>query len=201
MPWPGDVCFTLWERAYRTGAMTFPQGGSVLEVGSAESDWTGPLKEERPDLYCISLDWRFHPWRSADAVVFGDVLRFPFAPESFDAVVGISSFEHIGLGHYNADPLDGEGDVRCMERVASWLKPGGWVYGDVPYDPAGYRLDGTSCRVYDEAAWRARLIPSGLTVERTWYCPTVFSEQLLDEPDPAVMSNFGLVAFVARKSL
>jgi SAM-dependent methyltransferase len=198
VPWPGDICFTLWERAYATGAMTFPEHGRVLEIGCAESDWIGPLKAERPDLYAIGIDWRVKEWHTADADVTGDVLTFPFAPESFDAIVGISSFEHIGLGHYDRDPLDEDGDSHCLERVQSWLKPGGWVYGDVPYDPAGFRLDGTACRVYDEAAWRSRLMPAGLRVERTWYVPQLFSDDFSETPQPS-MSHFGLVAFLARK--
>ena len=168
MPWPGDVCFSIWEEAYASGLLVFPPHGWVLEIGGAESDWTAPLKEERPDLTVLTLDWRIDPRPLADACIRGNVLTFPFAASSFDAIVGISSIEHIGLGHYEHDPLDVDGDRHCMSRVASWLKPGGWFYGDVPYESAGYYVQGTECRVYDDAAVASRLMVPGLVEQRRW---------------------------------
>lgn len=162
----------MWEDCYASGAMVFPQHGRVLEIGCAEADWIAPLKADRPDLAVIGIDWRNEDRPSATARVIGDVLTFPFAPAAFDAIVGISSIEHIGLGHYNADPIDVDGDRRCMVRAMKWLKPGGWIYADVPYDPTGYRVDGTSHRCYDDAAVSARLVPHGLTEVRRWHFPT-----------------------------
>lgn len=153
-----------------------------------------PMLAERPDLQITGIDWR--PCERPGRVIRGDVLAVNFLPESFDAVVGISSIEHIGLGHYNADPLDEDGDRRCMERVARWLKPGGWVYADVPYGPE-YHVEGTSHRVYDEAALDARLIAPGLTRSATWYTDES-ATAIWDAPRPPG-SRMHYVALVARK--
>ena len=81
-----------------------------------------------------------------------------FAAESFDAVVCISSLEHVGLGHYASDPIDVNGDMRCLDFIRKWLKPGGFVYFDVPWNPdPGYRVLGTETRVYDDRALETRL--------------------------------------------
>lgn len=170
-PWPGDICFSMWEDCYGSGAMSFPTNGWVLEIGCSEADWITPLMEERPDLSVIGIDWRIDRRATACAQVIGNVLTFPFAQGHFDAVVGVSSIEHIGLGHYDADPLDVDGDTHAVERAVGWLKPGGWFYADVPYDPAGYRVEGTSHRLYDDAAVQHRLLPAGLTLERVWHFP------------------------------
>lgn len=162
----GDCCLSIWATAYASGVPVFVEGARVLEIGCAEADWITPMLDIRPDLQITGIDWRGVN-RPPGTFVQGDVLTHDFEPESFDAIVGVSSIEHIGLGHYDHDPLDEDGDVHCMARARRWLKPGGWVYLDVPFDPAGYYLEGTSHRVYDEAALARRLL-SGLTERYRW---------------------------------
>lgn len=156
-----DQCLQLWATCYASGAMTFPAKASVLEIGCAEADWMTPMLALRPDLSIVGIDWRkcTRPGR----VIRGDVLVENWPANSFDAMVSVSAMEHIGLGHYEHDPKDPDGDTHCMERVVSWLKPGGWVYLDVPYDASGYREHGTEYRVYDDAAIQSRLLVAGLT--------------------------------------
>ena len=83
-----------------------------------------------------------------------------------------------------------------MERVATWLKPGGWVYADVPYGPA-YQVHGTEYRVYDESALRARLVPAGLTLARTWYA--AWRDYTLRDTPPTDHRGMAYVALLARK--
>ena len=163
---PGrDSCLTLFGGVYATGAISFPVGAHVLEIGCAEADWMTPMLAERPDLTITGIDWR--PGTRPGTVIRGDVLTHEFPDASFDAMVGVSSIEHIGLGHYDHDPDDPDGDAHCMARVKRWLKPGGLVYLDVPYGPA-YRRHGTEYRVYDDAALQQRLL-TGFTEQRRWY--------------------------------
>lgn len=182
MPWPGDICFSMWEQCYASGLMVFPQHGRVLEIGGAESDWVGPLKEERPDLSVITIDWRNEARPAADQSIRGDVLTMPFADGTFDAIVGISSIEHIGLGHYNHDPLDVDGDLHCAQLVGRWLKPGGWFYADVPWAEQ-FRVEGTSHRCYADIDVQRRLAPSPLVIQHLWHYP----------------DHIGYVAMLARK--
>ena len=164
----GDACVAIFGTLYRMGRLSLPHGAQVLEVGCAEDDFLTPMLKERPDLQLTGIDWR--PCDRPGTVIRGDVLTHDFPEASFDAVVGVSSIEHIGLGHYSQDPLDVDGDRHCLERVVKWLKPGGWVYADVPYDPAGYFVHGTAYRVYDEAALASRIVVPGLVERQRWYC-------------------------------
>ena len=161
-----DVCLSMWADAYDSGLFDFPPNARVLEIGCAEADWMTPMLALRPDLDITGIDWRKV---KRPGTIQGDVLTADFAPASFDCIVGISSIEHIGLGHYESDPTADDGDIRCMQRVAEWLTPGGWAYLDVPYNAAGYFVKGTKCRVYDDAATYTRLIPRPLSLSATWF--------------------------------
>lgn len=189
----GDACLSIFEYVYATGALVFPPEARVLEIGCAEADWMTPMLATRPDLQITGIDWR-----GVDrprAVIQGDVLTHKFQAASFDAVVGISSIEHIGLGHYSGDPLDDDGDQHCMERVAQWLKPGGWVYADVPYGPA-YLVSGTAYRVYDDDALRRRLLVPGLSLVDRWFS---IGTGLVASATDLPADRFAYVALLARK--
>lgn len=160
----GDLCLGFWAEAWNRGVVKFPPKAHVLEIGCAEADWIGPMLTERPDLGIWGIDWRAVDRRGT--VVQGDVLTYEFPPVSFDAIVSVSAIEHIGLGSYNSDPLDADGDTKTMQRAYTWLKPGGWMYLDVPYrDPGGYHVTG-NFRGYDDAAIQSRLIVGGF--EEAW---------------------------------
>jgi SAM-dependent methyltransferase len=159
--WGTNECLRLFAQCYDAFPLVFPPSATVLEIGCAEDNWQTPMLGLRPDLQITGIDWR--ACERPGVTVRGDVLVTDFPPASFDAVVGVSSIEHIGLGHYDGDPLDPDGDTHAMQRAARWLTPGGWIYLDVPYGPA-YRVEGTSHRVYDDAAVRARLVVPGLRV-------------------------------------
>ncbi len=90
----------------------------------------------------------------------GDVLTHDFPPESFDWIVSVSAIEHTGPGHYG-DPVDHDGDSKAMRRAWGWLKPGGLMFFDVPWNAGedAYQVVGTSHRVYDSDALRSRVVP------------------------------------------
>jgi SAM-dependent methyltransferase len=161
-----DVGIVLFDACLTAGApMTFAPGAKVLEIGSCESDWLERAKVAWPETEFAGIDVRAdkhnRPYRWKRNVMDADI----FQPETFDAIVSLSAIEHIGLGHYG-DPLEPIGDITAVSNAWRWLKPGGWFYLDVPYDPKGYRVQGTKCRVYDEQALYARLNPRGCT---EWY--------------------------------
>lgn len=49
----------------------------------------------------------------------------------FDTVVAISSLDHDGLGRYG-DPLNPDGDLASMSKIARMVKPGGYMFITVP---------------------------------------------------------------------
>ena len=140
-----------------------------------------PMMEARPDLKITGIDWRDSGQRHG-VVVRGDVLTVDFPEAAFDAIVGISSIEHIGLGHYKADPLDVDGDLHCAQLVGRWLKPGGWFYADVPWAEQ-FRVEGSSHRCYADIDVQRRLAPSPLVIQHLWHYP----------------DHIGYVAMLARK--
>lgn len=190
-----DSCLSIWADAYETGTFDFPDHATVLEIGCAEADWQTPMLALRPDLQITGIDWR--RCKRPGTTIQGDVLTQEFAPASFDAVVGISSIEHIGLGHYEADPKHLAGDRVCLQRVAGWLKPGGWAYLDVPFNASGYFVDGTSHRVYDWEAIDERLITPGLVLERHWYAD--LPGHVVPKLPPKELPAFDYVALLLRK--
>lgn len=189
-----DGCLSIFGQVYATGALVFPHQAPVLEIGCAEADWMTPMLVLRPDLQITGIDWR--ACERPGAVVHGDILTQDWPAESFDVVIGISSIEHIGLGHYDQDPLDAEGDRRCMARVARWLKPGGWIYADVPYGDT-FHVVGTSHRVYSEAALLDRLCPRPLVMTRLWY--GYDCDAIRETPNPAPLTQMAYVAMLVTK--
>ena len=166
----GDLCLGFWADALRLGGVDLkrdlPLGGSVLEIGCAEANWLQPMHDLRPDLTLVGIDVRPgpKPW-----AIQGDVLTYDFQPAQFDAAVLISALEHIGLGAYG-DPLNPYGDILTLRRLHQWVKPGGWIYFDVPYG-TGDDADGYAPAVlrgfwrYDDVAIARRLC-SGYWRER-----------------------------------
>jgi SAM-dependent methyltransferase len=153
-----DPGIALFNAAIEAGAPIHIEAGMrVLEIGCCEADWLHLAHAAWPEVELVGIDTR------APNVV-DDVQRRQgdamdpdlFQPESFDAIVSLSAIEHIGLGHYG-DPKDPDGDSKAMANVWRWLKPNGWFYFDVPYDPLGYQVLGTECRIYDDAAMQERL--------------------------------------------
>ena len=161
----GDLCLGFWKEIWDAGTVQFPQGATVLEIGCAEADWLTPMKAERRDLELIGLDWRTCE-RPGGTVVKGNVMDASLWPgETFDAIVSVSAIEHVGLGSYDNDPQDRYGDTKAMQHACDWLKPGGWMYLDIPYRPHGPYEVNSNFRAYDEENLQKRLIVPGFREE------------------------------------
>lgn len=195
-----DSCVSLFGAVWETGILDFRPHARILEIGCAEGDWQTPMLAARPDLLITGIDWR--ECSRPGEVIRGNVLTYNWPKETFDAIVCVSSIEHVGLGHYEQDPLDVDGDTHALERAMRWLKPGGWVYADVPYGTE-YKVVGTSHRVYDDSAIASRLIVPGLTERARWFSTWRDDDHRLHtapQPDPPDWSRFWYVALVAQKA-
>lgn len=188
----GDACADFFTACLREAAIDLPSTAHVLEVGCGEFDWLTPAAAAWPAMTFDGVDWRCNKPHPDPRVtrIRGNVLEAEaYQPETVDWVVAISTIEHIGLGHYAQDPLDSEGDTHALINIWQWLKPGGWLLFDVPYDPSGARKEGTSYRVYDQAALEQRLWSASraqphvdATWHQTWYCHAAACTQLLPPP-------------------
>ena len=154
-----DLCLSFFGDCYARKMFEFPKDAHVLEIGCSEADWAGPMKTLRPDLTLTGIDVRDPSSKYSGTFIKGDVLiPSQFAPHTFDCIVSVSTIEHIGLGAYG-DPVNPQGDLIAMANAWTWLKPGGWMYLDVPYSFSAYQCFAHKHRVYDEQALQERLLP------------------------------------------
>lgn len=122
----------------------------VLEVGAADTDFV-----ERVNLTGMSawgIDWRE---TKRPRVYRDNIMTRDF--HCVDVAIGISSIEHIGLGHYDNDPVDPYGDIKTIQRLRDHVTD--FIYFDVPYAPEGYWVKGTKCRIYDDQSLKERFGP------------------------------------------
>ena len=153
-PDPGLAVF----RTFRSALPAVRPGGSVLEIGCADTPWLRLARQADPTLRLCGVDWRAAKPVEGAFVLRGDIFQQTLT--GLDAVVSLSTIEHLGLGHYAHDPIHPEGDIKAIDRVRHWLRPGGWCYFDVPYTPEGYQLlHETECRCYDDTALQFRFGP------------------------------------------
>jgi hypothetical protein len=167
----GDPSVKLWDYAVRAGWIDLPLGASGLELGCCETDWHTWMRQADPETYLAGVDWNACDGYTGRFIRGDASRREPFIvagpPASFDAVVLLGSLEHFGLGFYGDPEAEQFGDVRAVAFAALWLKPGGFLYYDVPWTPAEYYVTANRhFRVYDDAALAERITPAGLTLER-----------------------------------
>lgn len=161
-----DPALMLFTAAIDRFGMTFPSGSAILELGCSETDWLERMALVDPTFALTGVDCNPQPRAH---VVVGDACHpLLFLPNTFDRIVMLGALEHFGLGFYG-DPkhLVGDdciGDLLTMKNVARWLKPGGYVYFDVPCNPIGCIKENRHFRVYSPGEVAPRLLdPWGLT--------------------------------------
>ncbi len=157
-----DPALMLWTAALHRFNMPFHAGQHILELGCAETDWLERMHAADSSFVLTGVDARLQQ-REARGFTLSvgnacDPALFPDG--SFDWIVLLGALEHFGLGFYG-DPIDPDGDVHTLENIARWLKPGGFVYFDVPCQPTFRQT--RHFRSYAPADIQGRLMPPGLT--------------------------------------
>jgi methyltransferase family protein len=137
---PGDAFVAgvnerIGEVPYLFGAIAkLPRGATVLDVGAAES--TVCLSLATMGYRVTAIDPRpnplFHP--NLDVVV-GSVEEWEH-PGSFDAVVCLSTIEHIGTGAYGQKELGDRRDLDAMKRLHELAAPDALLVLTVPFGTA-----------------------------------------------------------------
>jgi SAM-dependent methyltransferase len=122
-----------------------PPGARILDVGSVES--TVALSLASLGYRVTALDLRPYPFRHPNLEVAVTPLE-DFAPkELFDAILCISTIEHVGLGWYGDVPQEGDADRRAIRRLLKLVPEGGRLVLTVPYGVAA--IDSVQ-RTYDD---------------------------------------------------
>lgn len=138
-----------------------PQAGRVLDVGSADATYLSTIAATGRRLECIDLrdcrdalppGVRFH-----HESIIGNEL--PAA--AYDAVLMVSTLEHIGLPCYGNAPVE-NGDVLAIAETRRLLKPGGTLIATVP---AGQSKVASWYRQYSPADLRRLFANWDVTIE------------------------------------
>ena len=87
------------------------RGSIVTEVDIEKTSF------EHPNLTCIETN----------------ILTTDFEPDSFNTILAIHVMQHIGNKWKGKnDIFDNAGDVKCIEQIYKWLKPGGMAFIETP---------------------------------------------------------------------
>lgn len=134
----------------------------VLDFGAYES--LLPLTLTALGHTVTVLDQRAYPFKaprleSVTADLFGE---HSLRPESFDAVISVSTVEHLGLGGYD-DVRIRDGDRLGLERLWQLVRAGGRLMATVP---AGRPAVQRGYRTYDEARLRS-VFPGNAVIQ--WF--------------------------------
>ncbi len=130
--------------AYRALARLEP-GASVLDVGAAES--LVALSLASLGYQVTALDIRPYPLEHPRLSSVVAPIEEWQHDKLFDAVLCLSTIEHVGLAAYGADPKEGA-DLAAMRRMLELTRPGGLLVLTTRFGPA--QEDGFQ-RAYDRA--------------------------------------------------
>jgi len=147
--------------------VSLPRRSRVLDLGCTESALP---------LYCAGLgyqvtgfDFREYPYRHPNLkFVSGDLTKLPFENTAFDAVIAVSTIEHVGIGFYD-DPQEVQAaDKKAVEEASRVLKSGGIFILTVPF---GQLTTSEHQRVYDLKTLKELL--KAFTIEETRFFKSI----------------------------
>jgi SAM-dependent methyltransferase len=195
-----DAALMLWTAAVDRFGLTLPPDAWVLELGCAETDWLERMRALNPGMTLTGVDARATEIEGRDGCRVGSGTDPNLeAPESLDAVVLLGALEHFGLGFYG-DAVEDDGDTVTMQNIARWLKPGGWVYFDVPANPTYSIRPNRHYRVYAPESVGERLLPDGLVERvRCYSLPEPTAGLWIDGEPQTDLVPYHYVAVVADK--
>lgn len=127
---------------------------TILDFGCVENILPIILCNLGYDVH--GLDIRSYPFKHPHfQFIQADILSWDVPAKKFDAVVSISTVEHVGLG-YGGDPVNPDGDRIAIEKLYQSLKKKGKLYVTLP---AGKPHIERGYRTYDAKSIQ-KLVPN-----------------------------------------
>jgi SAM-dependent methyltransferase len=123
-----------------------PARARVLDVGAAESSMSLSLATLGYDV--TAVDPRPNPLSHERLLVVTARIEDWSENADFDAVLCLSTIEHVGLGVYDQPASDNRDDLAAMARMRELTRPGGLFVLTTAVGPASVSEQG---RVYDRA--------------------------------------------------
>jgi SAM-dependent methyltransferase len=109
-----------------------PLGSRVLDIGGGESIVALALASLGHKVTVVEP--RGYPFRHHNLEVFECPIEQFDSDQSFDAVVLLSTIEHLGIGHYaDGTSINGQADLEAMAIVRGLTRPGGRLVLTTPY--------------------------------------------------------------------
>lgn len=144
----GGVNERIVEMPYVMSSLgSVPAGGHVLDFGAAESTLAFSLASL--GYQTTALDLRPYPLEHPLlTAVVAPVESWEGPSRPYDAIVCLSTLEHVGLGWYGDHPKGHDLDRVILERLKGWLAPGGVLAFTAPF---GHWSVDTFERRYDRA--------------------------------------------------
>jgi SAM-dependent methyltransferase len=133
--------------------LNIPEGSRILDVGCCYSLLSIQLSSIGYLVYGIDIEE--YPYSHRNFKFFRqDIRKTSFPDDFFDAIIALSTIEHVGLGFSFAtlkltqkSEKDFEGDKKSIKEMTRILRPGGKMLITAPFGK--YRIT-PSERVYDE---------------------------------------------------
>lgn len=111
-------------------------GARILDVGAAES--TLALSLASLGYEVVALDPRGYPLTHPKLRAESSPIEAWETAEPFDAVLCVSTIEHIGAGDYGDEPGPEGADERALRKIHELTKPGGMLVLTAPLGRDGY---------------------------------------------------------------
>jgi len=185
----GGVNERIIELPYVLAALAnLPSGSHLLDFGATESPLALSLASLGHDV--IALDQRPYPLEHRHlTVVVGPVEDWAGPPRPFDAIISLSTLEHVGIrtDHYGSTVTNLGLDREILERFRGWLAPRGRLIMTAPY--GRWAIDSLQ-RTYD--AGHLEELLQGWQVEERRFAFTSDSLQwsvVDEEPDPGLWDS------------
>jgi 2-polyprenyl-3-methyl-5-hydroxy-6-metoxy-1,4-benzoquinol methylase len=188
----GHINERIVELPFVLGALTsLPRGSRILDFGSSESLLSLHLATQ--GYRVTALDLRPYPIsHPLIDVAVSAIEVWPDPPEPYDAIVSLSTLQHVGLSGYGQPQVSTDPDREVMTRFRRWLRPKGLLILTAPF--GRWEINDFQ-RVYD-LAHLERLLEDFHILERRFAVRADGSWTTVDDPPEPLDDEGGVPAVV-----